>query len=91
MRRMLFGLLTFAAGFWLVVPLAAQPKNGEAAATAAMKKIGGQYGQFFVRETGSIEMAKEKEKLPLLGAAVLVAQEVFALPRLSHSSAALPA
>jgi N-acetylglucosamine repressor len=41
------------------------------------------------REKTIIRLAREKEKLPLLGAAVLVAQQVFALPRLSHNSAAV--
>jgi predicted NBD/HSP70 family sugar kinase len=42
------------------------------------------------RERTVIRLAKEKQKLPLLGAAVLVAHEVFALPRLSHVSAPVP-
>ena len=33
-----------------------------------------------------LRLAREQEKLPLLGAAVLVAQELFQLPRLSHGT-----
>ena len=38
------------------------------------------------RDRTVIRLAKEKERLPLLGAAALVAHELFALPRLSHIS-----
>ena len=41
------------------------------------------------REKVTITLAREKEKLPLLGAAVLIARKVFALPRLSHNVATL--
>jgi N-acetylglucosamine repressor len=39
------------------------------------------------RENTLIRLARERERLPLLGAAVLVAQQVFELPRLSHTTA----
>lgn len=39
------------------------------------------------REKTVVRLAREKEKLPLLGAAVLIAQQMFALPRLSHGAA----
>ncbi len=38
-----------------------------------------------MREIVSVRLASAKEKSPLLGAAALVAQELFELPRLSHS------
>lgn len=38
------------------------------------------------REGLTIRLAREKDRLPLLGAAVLVAEEMFELPSLRHSS-----
>ncbi|MCC7349005.1 MAG: hypothetical protein IT446_00415 [Phycisphaerales bacterium] len=37
------------------------------------------------REGLTIRLAREKDRLPLLGAAVLVAEEMFELPSLRHS------
>lgn len=37
------------------------------------------------REGLTVRLAREKDRLPLLGAAVLVADEIFELPSLSHS------
>jgi glucokinase len=37
-----------------------------------------------------LRLAREQEKLPLLGAAVLIAQELFQLPRLSHGTFDVP-
>lgn len=41
------------------------------------------------RENVTLRLARETDRLPLLGAAVLVARQIFALPTLSHNSAAL--
>jgi predicted NBD/HSP70 family sugar kinase len=38
------------------------------------------------RERTTLRLASEKDRLPVLGAAVMVAREIFALPKLSHNS-----
>src|SRR5207253_11391115 len=40
-----------------------------------------------LRERTTLRLAREKEQMPLLGAAVIVARDIFALPKLSHNIA----
>jgi len=43
------------------------------------------------RQRVTLRLARQQEKLPLLGAAVLVAQDLFQLPRLRHGAFAAAA
>ncbi len=38
------------------------------------------------REKTTLRLAREKDRVPLLGAAVMVARQIFALPQLSHNT-----